>query len=203
MSQCLFVLPLDGMVFFPTTTVPLQIYEPKYVELIKDAVASQTPIALTFNDPLQPDLQTSPSKMDGSMEDTGVVVGYGQPTIIQENEDGSLLVALQGQGKARLTHVMQERPYIACRAEPVEDRGMVNSHNKAHLEHLERILLGWVDKSVTDAYQKKTFVSALRSNPLKVLETLAMVRIQDLDVKQAILEMDDINERLRFMAKLF
>ena len=49
----LFVLPLDEMVFFPTSTVPLNIFEPRYMEMVEDSLKDGTPIALPFVDPLR------------------------------------------------------------------------------------------------------------------------------------------------------
>lgn len=45
-----FVFPLTGCVFYPNTAKPLNIFEPRYLEMINDSLTTQTPIALAFAD---------------------------------------------------------------------------------------------------------------------------------------------------------
>ncbi|HRO67146.1 MAG TPA: LON peptidase substrate-binding domain-containing protein, partial [Pseudobdellovibrionaceae bacterium] len=43
-----YLFPLVNVTLFPRTTKPLNIFEPKYLDMVRDAISTKTPIALGF-----------------------------------------------------------------------------------------------------------------------------------------------------------
>lgn len=190
----LFVFPLDDVVFYPKTTLPLNVFEPRYVRMIQDSIESGTPIAICPIDPASAD-RLRP-------EGGRLVVGFGTPYVFHHRADGTMVVLLQGQGKAEIGEILGTEPYLTCRAELVAEREEVEARFTGSMERLNRVLLKWIERNVTEPSQRDALLVSLTS-PQRVLETLAMVGVKDPDIQQAILEMDDVNERIRLMQFLF
>ena len=93
-----FLFPLVNVTLFPKTTKPLNIFEPRYLEMVRDAVSTNTPIALGFIEDPTLVYQVKPGEKVSFVRD---VVGYGQPQIVEERSNGTLLIFLQGVGKMR------------------------------------------------------------------------------------------------------
>ena len=51
------VFPLSNFIIFPKTTVPLNIFEPRYIDMINDSMKTNKYIGM-----IQPKLSKSPSK---------------------------------------------------------------------------------------------------------------------------------------------
>lgn len=70
-----FVFPIMNVTLFPSTAKPLNVFEPRYVEMIKESVRTGTPVALVFvEDPI-----IGLSAMDGrSLDGTREIAGYGR-----------------------------------------------------------------------------------------------------------------------------
>ena len=81
------IFPLTGAVLFPGTQLPLNIFEPRYVKMIDDALAS--------SDRLITMVQPSSSKDNDSkaLKDVGCV---GKITTFNEIEDNRYLITLTG-----------------------------------------------------------------------------------------------------------
>ena len=79
------VFPLSNFIIFPRTTVPLNIFEPRYIEMINDSMRSEKLIGM-----IQP--KTSSDQMDiPFLHDVGCL---GKITTFRETEDGRILIEL-------------------------------------------------------------------------------------------------------------
>ena len=79
------VFPLSNFIIFPRTTVPLNIFEPRYIDMINDSMKSNKLIGMiqpkaTINKDNQPDLYE--------------VGCLGKITSFRETEDGRYLICL-------------------------------------------------------------------------------------------------------------
>jgi len=79
------IFPLDKCVLLPKAILPLNIFEPRYLEMIEDAMKSDKYIGI---------IQPSISKKENS--DTEEVGCLGKISTYVENDDGTLIVKLTG-----------------------------------------------------------------------------------------------------------
>lgn len=184
-----FVFPLPEMVFFPTAAQPLFVFEKRYLQMVHDSLKAGTPIALTFLDPSEP----------GGRRGRELVSGIGEPIVYERRPDGSMVVFVRGLARVRLGHVIRFRPYLACEATLLRDEARVSRDNVFYLERLRKILLAWLERSIPDAGHREAIVEQLE-DPSILVETYASHRIHDTDLKQALLERDDINDRIRILS---
>jgi Lon protease-like protein len=94
------IFPLPGATLLPRTQLPLNIFEPRYLAMIFDALASHRCIAM-----VQPTESQSGDGRQGDLVPPEVYeVGcLGRITAFNETEDGRLLVNLQGLCRFRVT----------------------------------------------------------------------------------------------------
>ena len=80
------IFPLSNFIIFPRTTVPLNIFEPKYIEMINDCMKGDRIIGL-----IQPKKTGKPKKPD--LYEIGCA---GKITSFNETEDGRYLILING-----------------------------------------------------------------------------------------------------------
>ncbi len=120
-----FLFPLVNVTLFPRTTKPLNIFEPRYLTMIKDAVASKTPIAIGY---IEDPSKVAPAVAGSPVPFVRDVAGYGFAQIVEERVNGTLLIFLQGQGKIRLGNVVNRgTPYIVCEGELIPEKFFVGT----------------------------------------------------------------------------
>lgn len=86
------VFPLTGAVLFPRSALPLNIFEPRYLHMIDDALAADRLIGMI--QPANAENATKPS-----LTDVGCV---GRITTFSETEDGRYLITLTGVSRFRV-----------------------------------------------------------------------------------------------------
>ena len=103
------VFPLSAALLLPSGRMPLNIFEPRYIQLIDEAIAGNRLVGM-----IQP-------RLDGGLKSDGepelCEVGcLGRLTSFAETGDGRYLVALQGVCRFRVVEeVMSRSPFRRCR----------------------------------------------------------------------------------------
>ena len=81
------VFPLSNFIIFPNTTVPLNIFEPRYLDMVNDSMKSNKLIGM---------IQPKNSKNENGMPELYNVGCLGKITSFRETEDGRFLIELKG-----------------------------------------------------------------------------------------------------------
>ena len=81
------VFPLSNFIIFPKTTVPLNIFEPRYIDMINESMKSNKLIGM-----IQPKLNNDRS-IQPDLHQVGCL---GKITSFKETEDGRYLIELKG-----------------------------------------------------------------------------------------------------------
>lgn len=101
------VLPLPAALLLPRADVPLNIFEPRYVAMIDDAVAGERIIGM-----LQTDDTTPPCGRGPALRNVGCA---GRIVSFAETGDGRYLVTLTGVARFRvLGEIPSDKPYRRC-----------------------------------------------------------------------------------------
>ena len=101
------VFPLSNFIFFPKTTVPLNIFEKRYLEMINDSMSGNRIIGM-----IQP-------KEKNKQEPTLYQIGCaGKITSFNETEDGRYLIALSGISRFKiLEEIKSDNLYRKCKVD--------------------------------------------------------------------------------------
>ncbi|KPF84586.1 peptidase S16 [alpha proteobacterium AAP38] len=185
------VFPLTGVLLLPRGKLPLNIFEPRYLNMVQDALASNRLIGM-----IQP--------RDGGMGnhpplyDTGCV---GRITSFSETEDGRFLITLTGISRFRIAgEVPTTRGYRRIIAD--WSAFAADLHEDAPCD-LDRTSLD----GTLRAYFKQQGISAnwdsIAQAPLdRLITSLAMICPFDAPEKQALLESPDLNARAKLLLAL-
>ena len=187
------VFPLSNFIIFPGTTVPLNIFEPKYIQMIDDCMKTNRMIGM-----IQPKKTGDLKKPD--LYDIGCV---GKITSFNETEDGRYLIILNGITRFKITkEIISEKLYRICEAN-YESFSMDLSQEKQPIKfsNLEIIF-----KDLKNFFEKKGYSinwSEIKNKDLNyTINTLAMASPFSIEEKQTLLESININDRKLKLEKI-
>lgn len=186
------IFPLPGVLLLPRGRLPLNIFEPRYLAMVEDALGSGRMIGMV--QPLDPDCRAKAPPV----YETGCA---GRITTFSETDDGRFLITLSGVSRFHLLRELpEERGYR--RVQPAWER---------FLPDLEREPCGGVDRprllTGLRTYLKAQRISvnwdAIDGTPDERLVTsLAMICPFEACEKQALLEAPDLPERAKLLIAL-
>ena len=105
------ILPIQNLVFFPKTAVPIDIESPILIKMIKDCIKFDCPIGLSLLEDVGLFTPELPKK----------VCGMGIPIIMEETGQ-TLKVIINGIGKVKVNRAIQNYPYPVYEVEVLEDK---------------------------------------------------------------------------------
>ena len=183
------VFPLSNFIIFPKTTVPLNIFEPRYVEMINDSMKSDKLIGM-----VQP-------KTIENVDDTKSPVLHkigclGKIISFKESEDGRYLIDLKGIIRFEIKkEIYSEKKY---REFEINFNNYTDDLNDKK-EDLKFSDLELIFKDFKTLFEKRGFVinwTALKKQSLdETINALAMASPFSLEEKQVLLEAQNLNTR--------
>ena len=188
------VFPLSNFIIFPKTTVPLNIFEPRYIDMINDSMKSNKIIGM-----IQPK-SSSYQKVQPELNKVGCI---GKITSFRETEDGRYLIELKG--VARFKSVKELDTVTKYRILHVDyDDYIQDLDNKK--EDLKFSDLELIFKDLKSLFEKKGFIinwKALEKQSLdETINALAMASPFSLEEKQVLLEAQNLDVRKNKIAEI-
>ncbi|CBW27491.1 putative protease [Halobacteriovorax marinus SJ] len=194
-----YLFPLSKISLQEGTRKPLNIFEPRYLEMVKDSIEKNIPIALAF----------AHSEDSLASESTAIVhehhsyvrktVCMGVPEIVQECSDGTMVILLTGTLRGTIMEVLDEgTPYLVCEFTPKASVQELKAENILLLRRLKTKLEKWVGKMVKLECQKDHLKPCL-TQPERVVGLYIELLVESPETKQLLLEMDDINEKIQYL----
>ena len=187
------IFPLTGVLLLPRGRLPLNIFEPRYLAMTRDALAGDRLIGM-----VQPSDPNQPASGNPPVYPTGCA---GRITSFAETEDGRYLITLTGLCRF---HIREELPLHNGyrRVIPKWDEFASDLRNPRQLgfdrERLMRGLRAYFDK-----HQIKADWDSINSVPGERLTTsIAMVCPFEPSEKQALLEARDVDERAKLLTAI-
>ncbi len=175
------IFPLPSAVLLPGGQLPLNIFEPRYLAMIEDAMATQHRLIG----------MVQPANEDGQLFDVGCA---GRITSFQETDDGRLMIALTGICRFSLqTHDLTERGYRTAQVDWTAYQPDLGSRESA-IDN-RQTLLDVMKRYFSARGFEVDWDQVEQSDNDQILNTLAMVCPFDVAEKQALLEADDTNQR--------
>jgi Lon protease-like protein len=192
MSDLLPLFPLPNVVLFPNVYLPLHIFEPRYREMVADALDGDRLIGMVL---LRPgwEQQYSACPPVYSIGCSGVV------THVEKLEDGRYNLVLRGLERFRILEEDRSRPYRRARIDPLEESRVTSEDRDAirtHRAKLESLLSPAVEKSGADLRT----TSAMSDDDL--VNALAQYLALEPLEKQALLELPGLRRRAESLVEL-
>ena len=181
------VFPLSNFIIFPKTTVPLNIFEPRYLDMINDSMKSNKMIGM-----IQPKTYSDNTSIPNLYE----VGCLGKIKTFQETEDGRFLIELKG--LIRFKKVNEIESNNKYRILEVSFDEFFNDLNPER-EKLKFSDLELIFKDLKSLFEKKGFIinwKALEKQSLdEIINALSMASPFSLEEKQVLLEAKNLDVR--------
>jgi len=188
------VFPLSNFIIFPNTTVPLNIFEPRYLDMVNDSMKSNKLIGM---------IQPKNSKDENGIPKLHDVGCLGKIISFRETEDGRYLIELKGKIRFHIINeISSDKKY---RSVEVDYKGFSNDlsdeKEKINFSDLELIF-----KDLKSLFEKRGFVinwKALEKQSLdETINALAMASPFSLEEKQILLEAKSLDIRKNKIAEI-
>ena len=180
------VFPLSNFIIFPHTTVPLNIFEPRYVEMINDSMKTNKMIGL-----IQPK-----SNDDSSIPGLHKIGCLGKIINFKDTSDGRYMIELNGITRFKITNeIKNTKPYRTCEASYDSfELDLTPEKKKLKFSDLESIF-----KNLKLLFEKKGYIinwKSLEKQDLnETINALAMASPFSLEEKQILLESKNLEAR--------
>ncbi len=189
------VFPLSNFIIFPNTTVPLNIFEPRYIDMVNDSMKSDKLIGM-----IQPKILKKNDKFDNELHNIGCL---GKVTSFKENDDGRYLIDLKGIIRFKINKEVQTSKKY--REFEVNYETYLNDLDEKKNE-LKYSDLELIFKDLKTLFEKKGFIinwKALEKQSLdETINALAMASPFSLEEKQVLLEAVSLNLRKNKIAEI-
>ena len=181
------VFPLSNFIIFPKTTVPLNIFEARYIDMINDSMKSNKLIGM---------IQPKTSNINQIKPELHEVGCLGKITSFRETEDGRFIIEVKGLIRfKKIAELSTENKYRVLEInfkdfyQDLEDKK----------ENLKFSDLELIFKDLKSLFEKRGFIinwKALEKQNLdETINALAMASPFSLEEKQVLLEAKNLDNR--------
>jgi len=183
------LFPLAGAILFPRSQLPLHIFEPRYREMVRDAL--EGPGRIGMIQPMAPEEEGSPLYPVGCV---GEIVG------VEEIEDGRYNIVLLGASRFRL---IEETDLETAYRNAEVDAGAFDESEPPPLSMTLRAEVEREARRLGDAMHLSVDWSAVRRLDDEMLvNAISQVAPFDVGSKQALLEAATLSDRADLLVQL-
>ena len=179
------IFPLSNFIIFPKASVPLNIFEPRYINMIDDAMKGNRMIGMI-----------QPKSFNQKTPDLYKIGCVGKITSFNETEDGRYLIVLAGVSRFKITEELKtQKLYRLCKVDFKDfSYDLEEKDEKIKFSDLEFIF-----KNLKSLFIKQGYIidwKELEKKSLnQTINALAMASPFSLEEKQILLETNDLGER--------
>ena len=188
------IFPLSNFIIFPKTTVPLNIFEPRYIDMINDSMKSNKLIGMVQPKKIIDDL-TPPI-----LHNIGCL---GKITSFKETEDGRFLIELKGLIRFKIMNEVKSAKKYREYEISFENFNHDLYEKKEELKFSD---LELIFKDLKSLFEKRGFIinwKELEKQSLdETINALAMASPFSLEEKQVLLEAENLNIRKNKIAEI-
>ena len=188
------VFPLSNFIIFPNTNVPLNIFEPRYIQMIDDCMKGNRLIGI-----VQPKKTGDLKKPD--LYEIGCV---GKITSFNETEDGRYLIVLNGICRYKIINELtNDKLYRECK---ISFENYMDDLDKNNKENIKFSDLKSVFNDLKILFKKQGYLinwKDLEKQSLnQTINTLSMASPFSQEEKQILLETKDLKARKQELEKI-
>ena len=179
------IFPLSNFIIFPKTSVPLNIFEPRYINMIDDAMKGNRMIGMI-----------QPKSFNQKTPDLYKIGCVGKITSFNETEDGRYLIVLAGVSRFKITEELKtQKLYRLCKVDFKDFSYDLEEKD----EEIKFSDLEFIFKNLKSLFIKQGYIidwKELEKKSLhQTINALAMASPFSLEEKQILLETNDLSER--------
>jgi len=191
------VFPLTGAILLPRATMPLNIFEPRYLAMIDHAIAGARVIGIV--QPLKAETDEESPQAAAALKRVGCA---GRVTAFQELDDGRILISLTGIARFKVTAEQEtDEPYRVCAVDYTDyENDLIIGYGE---EDVDRAALLEGLRSYMAINNLDADWDAIAKAPTEMLvNSLSVISPFGPEEKQALLEAPDLETRAETLSTL-
>ena len=179
------VFPLSNFIIFPQTTVPLNIFEPRYIDMVNDSMKGDKYIGMI-----------QPKNTKNTIPELHKIGCLGKITSFKETDDGRYLIELKGTIRFEIIEeILSKKKYRECRV----DFTNFNQDLEDKKEDIKFSDLELIFNDFKTLFEKKGYIinwETLKNQSLdETINALAMASPFSIEEKQMLLETKNLKSR--------
>jgi Lon protease-like protein len=184
------LFPLPGAILFPRSQLPLHIFEPRYREMVKDAIDGAGRIAMI-----------QPHRLDDDNQAPLYAVGcVGEVVGVEELDDGRYNIVLLGSNRFRVIKEAEVDAPYRCADVDIE---AFDDDEPEPLEMIQRAEVEREARKLGDALGLAVdWAAVARLDDEMLVNAIAQVAPFDVGAKQALLEQQALDARADLLVQL-
>ncbi len=185
MEPKVYLFPLPHSMTLLRVGLPFHVYEPRYREMINDAIEMERPVAVV------------PARVDGNYQ--GQVFAGGVPEVVQTYPDGRMDIVLVGEVKGRLTASMRAgEPYEVYGYRPLSEDPSLSGQGEFLKEGLRASLANWAREHIPKQESLEMFVRIINDDEV-MLGYASLFLVDDVKLRMKVLEEARWEKKVRLL----
>ena len=173
------LFPIEDVVLFPDSMIPLHIFEVRYRKMVRDVLGSNRLVAIS--------LQLERENLEND----------AAPRVAQELPDGRFNLVVRGRARIGIDEELaSNEPYRLIAAHEIPDDVATKGSDIREADAALRALVTGLAESIPDGGELLKHVAAAQDTPAALANVIAASLIADTKARQRLLETTDVFERL-------
>ena len=182
------IFPLPNVVFFPRTILPLHIFEPRYKQMVDDAMARDRYLSVAL-------------RTEGEATEPPAICGLGQITDVERLPKNEKNIVVVGLGRVQVLREVESEPYIRAEVEPLEETTPdADTHERIFTE-LRDAVRSWLFRMRTGNVRRLADFGRVRS-VAEMCDFFGAYLLDDFGERQRLLEQLDVARRAERIIEL-
>lgn len=184
------LFPLEDVVLFPHSMIPLYVFEARYRKMVRDVLASNRLLAIS----LQLEKEDT---AEGAVPRVADIASVGEVVLAQELPDGRFNLVVRGRARIAIDQELpSDEPYRLVAAHEIPDDPPADSPDVVEADTALRALVTGLAESIPDGGELLKHVAAAQDSPAALANVMAASLVADARTRQRLLETTDVFQRL-------
>lgn len=184
------LFPLEDVVLFPHSMIPLYVFEARYRKMVRDVLASNRLIVMSLQLEKENQAEESPPRVAD-------IASVGELVLAQELPDGRYNLVVRGRARIGIDEELpSDEPYRLVTAHEIPDDPPDKSPELDEADTTLRALVSGLAESIPDGGELLKHVAAAQDTPAALSNVMAASLVADAKARQSLLETTDVFQRL-------
>jgi Lon protease-like protein len=191
------LFPLEDVVLFPHSMIPLHIFEARYRKMVRDVLGSNRLIAISLQ-------LEKESIEEGNVPRVAAIASVGELVLAQELPDGRYNLVVRGRARIAIDEELpSDEPYRLITAHEIPDEPPAERTEQVEIDEADmalRALVSGLAESIPNGGELLKHVAAAQDTPAALANVIAASLVADAKIRQHLLETTNVFARLEILS---
>ena len=191
------LFPLEDVVLFPHSMIPLHIFEARYRKMVRDVLNSNRLMAISLQ-------LEKESIEEGNVPRVAAIASVGELVLAQELPDGRYNLVVRGRARIAIDEeLLSDEPYRLIAAHEIPDEPPAERTEQVDIDEADtalRALVSGLAESIPNGGELLKHVAAAQDTPAALANVIAASLVADAKIRQHLLETTNVFARLEILS---